>query len=112
MDVHIRQRKTNRPTNLQIGFTGKFRMNTTLKTDLRCAPFPGFLCPSDNLSKIQYVSLVAQTLKRGTFRECTESTSISTNIRIVNVAVNHISHGVTDRTAPEIVCEMADFIKL
>ena len=96
MDMHVRQRLANRPADRQIRLSGEVRMNTTLQTDFGAPAIPGLCRTPRNFSSIQQIRLIAQSLACAAFGKCTKATAIVTNIRVVDVAVDHKGHRITD----------------
>src|SRR5262249_12533232 len=101
VDVNGRANRLDRPADRQIGAAVVVGMNAALQTDLDRTAIPGLHRAALNLLQGQIVWPAAQILAQLAFREGAELTAIAANIRVIDVAGDHVGDDVAANRVPQ-----------
>ncbi len=92
MHVDFRRRGFHGVYDRKIGLAGVAGADSALQANLSSAARPSLLHPPGNLAKIEIIGLVAMPEVVPSLGESTKFASVSADVRVVNVAVDDISH--------------------
>src|SRR5688500_13350084 len=108
MHMQPRRRLLHGRDDIQIALARVVRMNSTLETDFGRATLPSFERSLRYFFEIQVVSGTSQRSTRTTLREGAEAAGIATDVGVVDVAVDDISHIVARHLGPQLVASAHD----
>src|SRR5688572_16950345 len=94
MHVDARRGLLHRGDDVEVGLTGKRRMDAALQANLGRPPLPGLPGPHPDFVEREQVAGSAQAPRAATLREGAEAAVISADVRVVDVAIDDITHAV------------------
>ena len=94
MDVDGRADVFDRAADREIGRSVVIGMNSALQADFDRAAIPGLDRPALDFLQAEIVRPSAQVCAELSFRERTELAAVVADVRIVDVARDHIAHGI------------------
>ena len=112
MNMHIRNDLFNTVANINVGLTSILRMNTALQAHLCRTTLIGLTGTPHDLFRGQVIRPTAQVLAHFALRKRTELTFKITDIRIVNIAIDHVSHLITGNLFTQLISSLTDVSKI
>src|SRR6516165_3942682 len=93
----------------QIGPPIELRMNPALHANFRGPPGPRLCSTAADLVESEIVGFAAKRSGRFAFRERAEPAFIFADVRVIDVAIDNISHYVAAHFVPEAISGARDF---
>ena len=103
MDVYLRLRLLRGATNVQIRLACERRMDAALHADLCAAAIEGLAHAATDFIEIDEIRRAAQVLVRAAFGERAEPALVETDVGVVDVAHDGVTHRVADAALPKFI---------
>ncbi len=103
VQVQARDLRLDRPEDVQVEVAREVGVDPALQGDLGGTPLPGLPGPVDDLRDVHQVGLAPQVQAARPLGEGTEPAAEVAEIRVVDVAIDDVGHGVADRPTPELI---------
>ena len=108
MDMHPRQGLLDGAANCFIGCAGIIRVDAALQANLGRAARPGFPGATNDFRMVKIIGRAAQGLMRLALAEGAKAAAIGADIGVVDVAIDHITHGITRDSLAERISSAHD----
>src|SRR6202011_3149711 len=94
MHVHVRDRGLHSGHDIEISIARVGGMDAALQTDFGGAGRACFDGAPRDLVDVEYVSRSAQILRATAFGKSAEAALVAADVRVIDVAVDHVGHGI------------------
>ena len=94
VDVQLRQRRADRPHEVEVPGAGEARVDAALQADLRRAAIPRLLAAADDLVDAEQVGRAAQVGRQPALRERAEAAAEVADVGVVDVPADDVGDGV------------------